>query len=179
MKKVISIALAAAMATSLVACGGSAASSTAPAASAGGAASTASGDVDYSALDAVELIAGDSTSKGAAGQIFGELVASKVDEITGGQLTIDYHPNGDLGGDADLFQCLAHRPTGFVCQRAIAQYQRARCGGSLSAQVVVAQQAQPHALLFRSAPQSCVRGRVIQLCQQVQAGVQPGKGQFV
>ena len=34
MKKVISIALAAAMATSLVACGGSAASSTAPAASA-------------------------------------------------------------------------------------------------------------------------------------------------
>ena len=119
MKKVISIALAAAMATSLVACGGSAASSTAPAASAGGAASTASGDVDYSALDAVELIAGDSTSKGAAGQIFGELVASKVDEITGGKLTIDYHPNGDLGGDADLLRQMQSNDIQIVvCQTA-------------------------------------------------------------
>ena len=120
MKKVISIALAAAMATSLVACGGSAASSTAPAASAGSAASTAaSGDVDYSALDAVELIAGDSTSKGAAGQIFGELVASKVDEITGGQLTIDYHPNADLGGDADLLRQMQSNDIQMVvCQTA-------------------------------------------------------------
>lgn len=120
MKKVISIALAAAMATSLVACGGSAASSTAPAASAGSAASTAaSGDVDYSALDAVELIAGDSTSKGAAGQIFGELVASKVDEITGGQLTIDYHPNSDLGGDADLLRQMQSNDIQMVvCQTA-------------------------------------------------------------
>ena len=119
MKKVISIALAAAMATSLVACGGSAASSTAPAASAGGAASTASGDVDYSALDAVELIGGDSTGKGSAGQIFGELVASKVDEITGGQLTIDYHPNGDLGGDADLLRQMQSNDIQLVvCQTA-------------------------------------------------------------
>lgn len=119
MKKVISIALAAAMATSLVACGGSAASSTAPAASAGGAASTASGDVDYSALDAVELIAGDSSSKGAAAQLLGELVASKVDEITGGQLTIDYHPNSDLGGDADLLRQMQSNDIQMVvCQTA-------------------------------------------------------------
>ena len=119
MKKVISIALAAAMATSLVACGGSAASSTAPAASAGAAASTASGDVDYSALDAVELIGGDSSSKRAAAQIFGELVASKVDEITGGQLTIDYHPNGDLGGDADLLRQMQSNDIQLVvCQTA-------------------------------------------------------------
>lgn len=61
-------------------------------------------EVDYSALEAVELIGADSTGKGAAGQIFGELVASKVDEITGGQLTIDYYPNGELGGDADLLR---------------------------------------------------------------------------
>ena len=33
-----------------------------------------------------------------------KMVAQKVDEITGGQLTIDYHPNGDLGGDADLLR---------------------------------------------------------------------------
>ncbi|MBQ0000375.1 MAG: TRAP transporter substrate-binding protein [Clostridiales bacterium] len=61
-------------------------------------------DVDYSALEAVELIGADSTGKGAAGQIFGELVAAKVDEITDGQLTIDYYPNGELGGDADLLR---------------------------------------------------------------------------
>ena len=123
MKKVISLAMAAAMATSLVACGGSSASSTAPAASAGStaapAASAAAGDVDYSALDAVELVGGDSTGKGAAGQIFGELVASKVDEITGGQLTIDYHPNGDLGGDADLLRQMQSNDIQLVvCQTA-------------------------------------------------------------
>jgi tripartite ATP-independent transporter DctP family solute receptor len=61
-------------------------------------------EADYDSLDAVELIGADSTGKGAAGQIFGELVASKVDEITGGKLTIDYYPNGELGGDADLLR---------------------------------------------------------------------------
>lgn len=61
-------------------------------------------EADYASLDPVELIGADSTSKGAAGQIFGELVAEKVDEITGGQLTIDYYPNGELGGDADLLR---------------------------------------------------------------------------
>ena len=59
---------------------------------------------DYEALDDVELIGADSTGKGAAGQIFGEYVASQLDEITGGKLTMDYHPNGDLGGDADLIR---------------------------------------------------------------------------
>lgn len=61
-------------------------------------------EADYASLDPVELIGADSTSKGAAGQIFGELVAEKIDEITGGQLTIDYYPNGELGGDADLLR---------------------------------------------------------------------------
>lgn len=61
-------------------------------------------EADYDSLDNVELIGADSTGKGAAGQVFGELVASKVDEITGGKLTIDYYPNGELGGDADLLR---------------------------------------------------------------------------
>lgn len=61
-------------------------------------------EADYESLDDVELIGADSTGKGAAGQLFGELVASKVDEITGGKLTIDYYPNGELGGDADLLR---------------------------------------------------------------------------
>ena len=67
-------------------------------------AAAAADGADYSSLDPVELVGADSTGKGAAGQIFGEMVAQKVDEITGGQLTIDYHPNGDLGGDADLLR---------------------------------------------------------------------------
>lgn len=58
----------------------------------------------YGGLEAVELIGADSTGKGAAGQLLGELVAANVAEITGGKLTIDYHPNGDLGGDADLLR---------------------------------------------------------------------------
>lgn len=61
-------------------------------------------EADYEGLDSVELIGADSTSKGSAGQRFGELVASRVDEITGGKLTIDYYPNGELGGDADLLR---------------------------------------------------------------------------
>ncbi len=110
LQKLTSVFLAGAMAASLAACGGSqpAETTAAPAAEAPAAEAPAAeapaGDVDYSALEAVELIGADSTGKGAAGQIFGELVTSKVDEITGGQLTIDYHPNGDLGGDADLLR---------------------------------------------------------------------------
>jgi len=95
-KKLLSLALASLMALSLAACGGSESSSSAAPAD-----SSAS---EYADLDPVELIGADSTGKGAAGQIFGELVASKVDEITGGQLTIDYHPNGDLGNDEDLLR---------------------------------------------------------------------------
>jgi len=58
----------------------------------------------YAGLEPVELIGADSTGKDAAGQLFGQLVAKNVEEITGGKLTIDYHPNGDLGGDTDLLR---------------------------------------------------------------------------
>ncbi len=107
MKKLTAMLLAGAMIVSLAACGSKNEGTTStPAANPGTStpAPAASGAADYASLDPVELIGGDSTGKGAAGQIFGELVAQKVDEITGGQLTIDYHPNGDLGGDADLLR---------------------------------------------------------------------------
>ena len=58
----------------------------------------------YADLDSIDLIGADSTGKGAAGQIFGEYVAQRVDEITGGKFTISYYPNGELGGDADLIR---------------------------------------------------------------------------
>ena len=117
LRKVTSLVLAGAMVAGLAACGGSSSSAKTTTAAAGAKETTAaaaagetksggsaSASADYSSLDPVELIGADSTGKGAAGQIFGELVASKVDEITGGKLTIDYHPNGDLGGDADLLR---------------------------------------------------------------------------
>lgn len=85
--------LAAGAAFGLAGCGGGSKS-------AGG--STASGD--YAALDPVVLIGADSTGEGSAGQQFGEYVAARLDEITGGQLTMDYHPNSELGGDVDLLR---------------------------------------------------------------------------
>ncbi len=70
-------------------------------------------------LDSVELIGADTSSKGAVGQLFGEAVAKKVSEYTGGKLTIDYHPNGDLGGDEDLLrQMQANDIQIVVCQTA-------------------------------------------------------------
>lgn len=94
MKKLLTMILILVMCLSMASCGGNGDNGN------GGA------DVDpaYAGLEPVELIGADSTGKGAAGQIFGEYVAQRVSEITGGQLTIDYHPNGDLGGDADLLR---------------------------------------------------------------------------
>lgn len=58
----------------------------------------------YAHLEQMTLIGADSSGKGAVGQLFGELVSDKVSDITGGRLTIDYHPNGELGGDTDLLR---------------------------------------------------------------------------
>ena len=108
MKKAIALTLALALCLALAACG--AAEKTA---------ASASDDSVYAALDAVELIGADSTGKNAAGQIFGEYVAARVAEITGGKLTISYHPNGELGGDADLLrQMQANDIQLVVCQTA-------------------------------------------------------------
>lgn len=114
LRKITALLLAGTMTAGLAACGGSSSTSTTAAAgetaaaedgtTAEAAGEGGSSDVDYSSLEPVELIGADSTGKGAAGQIFGQLVADKVEEITGGQMTIDYHPNGDLGGDIDLLR---------------------------------------------------------------------------
>lgn len=109
MKKITAMVLAAAMTLALTACGGGNSSNagTSSSAATSGATSGASSTAgDYASLDPVVLTGADSTGKGAAGQLFGEMVAAKVDEITGGQLTIDYYPNGELGADADLLRQL-------------------------------------------------------------------------
>lgn len=129
MKKLLSLILAMAMCLALAACGSSTAApaaDTAPAAEEAPAVDAApaadeapAADDIYAGLDPVELIGADSTGKGAAGQIFGEYVAQRVDEITGGKLTIDYHPNGDLGGDADLLRQMQSNDIQLVvCQTA-------------------------------------------------------------
>ena len=108
MKKIISAVLAGSMAMSLAACGGSSASNAAPAASgtasAAAPAASAGDTAAYEDLDPVELVLADSAAKGAAGQLFDEAFAAKVEEITGGQLTIDLHTNGDLGNDVDILR---------------------------------------------------------------------------
>lgn len=74
---------------------------------------------EYAGLEPERLIAADSTGKGAAGQLFGEYVAKRASEISGGMLTIDYYPNGELGGDADLIrQMQANDIQIVVCQTA-------------------------------------------------------------
>lgn len=128
MKKAAALFMAAAMAASLSACGGGSSTGTttaptqAPAAEGSEVEGGASADVDTSSfegLDDVELIGADNTSKGAAGQLFGELVAAKVDEITGGKLTIDYHPNSELGDDGDILRQMQSNDIQIVvCQTA-------------------------------------------------------------
>ncbi|NLM42953.1 MAG: TRAP transporter substrate-binding protein [Clostridiales bacterium] len=57
---------------------------------------------EYASLEPVVLIGADNAGVGAAAQLYGELIAKKVDEITGGKLTIDYYPNSQLGNDQEL-----------------------------------------------------------------------------
>ena len=56
-----------------------------------------------SEFDEVWLVTADTTAKGAAGQVFAQLVQAKVKAADSG-LVIDYFPNGELGGDADLIR---------------------------------------------------------------------------
>ncbi|MDO4183424.1 MAG: TRAP transporter substrate-binding protein [Coriobacteriia bacterium] len=79
------------------------------------------GDVpaEYADLPTTVLIGADSAGKGSAGQLFGEYVAQRLQEITGGKLTLDYHANGDLGGDADLLRQVQYDDIQvMVCQTA-------------------------------------------------------------
>ena len=73
----------------------------------------------YSKLEAVELIGADSTGVGSAGQLFGQFFAQRVLEITGGKLSVDYHPNGELVGDLGLIRLMkANQIQVVVCQTA-------------------------------------------------------------
>lgn len=109
MKKFAALVLAGAMTLGLAACGGGntstpAASSTPDASTPAASTPAASTGSDYASLDPVVLRGADSAGVGAAAQQLGELVAEKVDAITGGQLTVEYYPNSEMGGDMDIQQ---------------------------------------------------------------------------
>lgn len=110
MRKLASAVLAGLMVASLTACGGGddAKKDT-----------KSAGKGDFANLKEVELIGADTAAKDAIGQKFGEAVAKNVADITGGKLKIDYHPNGELGGDEDLIRQLKSNDIQIVvCQMA-------------------------------------------------------------
>jgi tripartite ATP-independent transporter DctP family solute receptor len=82
-------AMAMVFALGLTACGGGSSSS-----------SSAAGG-DEPAADAITLIAADSTAPGSAGNQWQLAFKEAVEANSNGAITIDYHGNGELGGDAD------------------------------------------------------------------------------
>lgn len=59
----------------------------------------------------MELTLADSAAVGAAGEIFDRLFAEKVEEITGGKMTVYLYLNGELGNDMDL---LSQMQAGYI-----------------------------------------------------------------
>ena len=73
----------------------------------------------YSDLKTIVLTGGDSASEGSVGQLFGQYFSERISDITEGQLSVNYHPNGALGGDLDLIGMVkANRIQLVVCQTA-------------------------------------------------------------
>lgn len=105
MKKILVFVLALAIALSLAGCGAGTI--------------TANDETIYSRLLAVELVMADTTGQGSAGHLFGAFFAQRVLEITEGKLSIEYHPNGELGGDLDLIRQMKENQIQIVvCQPA-------------------------------------------------------------
>jgi len=57
-----------------------------------------------SGLEPVTLVLADSSTDGAAGQLFDEAIAKYAAELTDGRLTINLKPNGEAGDDVTLIQ---------------------------------------------------------------------------
>lgn len=58
----------------------------------------------YENLEPVTLILADCASPGSSGNLWSEEFATRVNEITGGKITVNYYGNSELGGDSDLLR---------------------------------------------------------------------------
>ena len=90
------VAMVMAMAA-LAGCGGDNSSS---AASDSGSAESSAATVEASA-DAITLISADSTAPGSAGNQWQLAFKEQLETLSDGSIMVDYHGNGELGGDAD------------------------------------------------------------------------------
>lgn len=95
-KKWIALVLAMVMALSLAACGGS--GSSAPAADGGNAGSTPAAD-GGAAAPQVTLIAAHVNNEDSSYHYGMLKFKEKLEELSGGTMTVEIHPNGELGGD--------------------------------------------------------------------------------
>lgn len=61
---------------------------------------------EYADLESVNLLLASGAPVDNIGDVWQKSIAENVSEITGGKLTIEYHGNSELGGDADIFRQL-------------------------------------------------------------------------
>lgn len=101
MKKVLALALSLSMMLGLAACGGSGSTST------GSAGSTAGSGDGAAATNSVTLKLGFSTNEEDPRALGAKQFKEEVEEKTGGAVTVELYPSGQLGGDADLINSIA------------------------------------------------------------------------
>ena len=102
MKKILILLLIISMALAIGACSKPATEAPAPEEPATETPATEEPAEGFAALEPVKLVGADNAGVGAAAQLYGELIAKKVDEMTDGQLTVEYFPNSQLGNDQEL-----------------------------------------------------------------------------
>lgn len=100
MKKVLALALSLSMMLGLAACGGGTSS-------AGASTGSASGDDGAATTNSVTLKLGISTNEEDPRAKGAQQFKEEVEEKTGGAVTVEIYPSGQLGGDADLINSLA------------------------------------------------------------------------
>lgn len=100
-KKVAALALAAVTALSLAACGGSESQSTttAPAETTANAGNAEAEESAPAAEPEVKLIAAHVNNNESSFQYGMDQFRQKLEEVSGGTMTLEIHPNGELGGD--------------------------------------------------------------------------------
>lgn len=121
MKKAIAITLVFVLSFALIA-GCSQPSSTSPSAAPSAVSTTQPTAAPASAApepEPITIIGGDNAGVGAAAQLCGEAFSDKIEELSGGKITVEYYPNSVLGNDQELQQQMLDGDIQFVvCQTA-------------------------------------------------------------